>query len=200
MEEQSSTQKGMPLWGWIAILAGLVAGVMLIFGMLEIVMPTQWSAQIWEEMQNDKGQTALYDLRMLNKTQRQEKDIRAWMERIRQEEQSGCAFWLYRKEQDEYVLCLPEQDRTLTNQDLSASEERDGDGEMVLVLRARTNETGEDVNPEEQLFCFRARSDTWRGIRVKVILDGREKEVHKLVAQENKLYSTEEVYIGRDIG
>ena len=55
------------------------------------------------------------------------------------------------------------------------------------------------MTPEEQLFSLKTQSDWWRGIRVKVILDGREKDVCKLASKEEKLYSTEELYIGREI-
>ena len=52
--------------------------------------------------------------------------------------------------------------------------------------------------PEETLYCFATTSDSWNGIRVRVILDGREQEVRKLTSIGDRLYSTEETYIGRD--
>ena len=51
MEEN---KKEFPLAGWIAVLVALVVGVVLIFAMLEMVMPKQWSAQIWDEMTVEK--------------------------------------------------------------------------------------------------------------------------------------------------
>lgn len=69
---------------------------------------------------------------------------------------------------------------------------------MCLVLRARTPENSEPVAPEETLYCFATTSDSWNGIRVRVILDGREQEVRKLTSIGDRLYSTEETYIGRD--
>lgn len=197
MEENNTRKKEFPLAGWIAILAALVVGVILIFAMLEEVMPKQWGAQIWDEMTVEKGQSGTYFMRMLQSEELEDKDIRSWLGRAGEEEEA--VYWLYRQESDEYVLYLPQQDRVLTLEDLTASEEKDEDGETNLVLRARTSEESEEITPEEQLFCIRTDSKEWRGIRIKVILDGREKNVNKLVSKGDKLYSTEEVYIGRDV-
>ena len=199
MEENNIPKKEMPLAGWIAILVALVAGVVLIFTMLEIVMPKQWDAQTWDEMTVEKGRSGSYQIRMLQETEWEDPDIRTWLEHAEAEDVEDGVFWLYRQDSDEYVLYLPQQDRALAKEDLSASEENDSDGEITLVLRARTPEEGGEVDPEKQLFAIRTDSEAWRGIRVKVILDGREKDVYKLASKEGKLYSTEEVYIGRDI-
>ena len=188
MEEQ---KREFPLLGWVAILAALVLGVIGIFAMLERVMPKEWEAQIWTESPSNSA----YEVRMLEEDESQEKDVRAWLERTG----GDGAFWLYRKDRDEYVLYLPRQDRTLELTDLSFDEETDTDGETVLVLRARTAEDSREVDPVTQLFCCRTHSERWKGIRVRVILDGREKEVHKLVSVGDAVYSTEEVYIGRDV-
>lgn len=191
-------KKELPLIGWLAILAALVIGVILIFAGLEVVMPKEWKGQIWTTMQNKDGQDTVYDLRLLEKSDRQDKDIQAWLTRA-DEEGEDSAFWLCRKDKEEYVLYLPMQDRVLKGSDLTATDEEDEDGEIVLVLRARTGEKSGEIDPADQLFALQTRSERWRGIRVKVVLDGREKDVHKLVSTDNKLYSPEEVYIGRDI-
>ena len=196
MEENKTQAKEFPLAGWIAILAALVVGVILIFAMLEMVMPKQWSAQVWDEMTVEKGQSGTYFMRMLTEEERESKEIRIWLERADEED---CACLLYRQENDEYVLYLPQQDRVLTLGDVTVSEEKDEDGETNLIIRARTAENSEEIDPEEQLFCIRTDSKDWRGIRIKVVLDGREKDVEKLVSKGDKLYSTEEVYIGRDV-
>lgn len=69
---------------------------------------------------------------------------------------------------------------------------------MCLVLRAAPRRTASRWRPEETLYCFATTSDSWNGIRVRVILDGREQEVRKLTSIGDRLYSTEETYIGRD--
>ena len=196
MEENKTQTKEFPLAGWIAILVALVVGVVLIFAMLEMVMPKQWSAQIWDEMTVEKGQSGTYFMRMLPEEEQESKEIRTWLERA---EEENTAYWLYRQESDEYVLYPPQQDREMMLEDLTVSEEKDEDGEINLIIRARTAEDSEEVEPEEQLFCIRTQSESWRGIRIKVVLDGREKDVSKLVSKGDKLYSTEEVYIGRDV-
>ena len=196
MEENKTQTKEFPLAGWIAILVALVVGVVLIFAMLEMVMPKQWDAQIWDEMTVEKGQSGTYFMRMLTEEEQESREIRGWLERSG--EVDGV-YWLYRQESDEYVLYLPQQDRVMTLEDLTVSEEQDEDGEINLIIRARTAEESQEVEPEEQLFCIRTDSESWRGIRLKVVLDGREKDVSKLVSKGDKLYSTEEVYIGRDV-
>ena len=113
-------------------------------------------------------------------------------------ETEGIVFWLYRQDTDEYLLYLPDQDRSLLEGGLTASEETEEDSEVCLVLRARTPENSKPVAPEETLYCFATTSDSWNGIRVRVILDGREQEVRKLTSIGDRLYSTEETYIGRD--
>ena len=113
-------------------------------------------------------------------------------------ETEGIVFWLYRQDTDEYLLYLPDQDHSLLEGGLTASEETEEDSEVCLVLRARTPENSKPVAPEETLYCFATTSDSWNGIRVRVILDGREQEVRKLTSIGDRLYSTEETYIGRD--
>ena len=103
-----------------------------------------------------------------------------------------------RLEEDDYLLCLPGQDRSLSASSFTATEERDPDGMIALVLRVRTPETGESVEPGSQLFCLRTQSNQWQGVRLRIIVDGREQAVNKLAEQNGQLYSTEEVYVGRD--
>lgn len=197
-KEQDKKRERNMMLAMIALVVILFAGVKLIFAGLEQVLPDQWSAQVWEDMQTDKGGLALYDLRMISPEELEaegSKDIRAWLEESAVGE--AGAYWLCRRDTGEYVLYLPTQDRAISLADITATEETDPDGEAVLVLRVRTPEAGETVVPEEQLFCIKTESESWRGIRLRVILDGREQEAAKRVSQEGRLYSAEEVYIGR---
>ena len=203
--ENEVEKKEKSLAFWIILLAALVAGVVGLFALLEFMMPDSWDAQIWDEMTVEKGLSGTYQMRMLDEQERGEGTVRTWLEDItfRRALESDLrklehkAYWLYLQEADMYVLYLPEQDRSLDLDDLTVSEEGDTNGEVTLVIRGRTAEDSEQIAPEEQLFAIQTSSETWRGIRVSVILDGREKEVEKLVGKEGKLYSTEEVYIGR---
>ena len=71
-------------------------------------------------------------------------------------------------------------------------------GAGICYPPGRRSRRDRDLAPEETLYCFATTSDSWNGIRVRVILDGREQEVRKLTSIGDRLYSTEETYIGRD--
>lgn len=197
--ETKKSNQTLVILGLIVLIAALFVGIKVIFAGLAAMLPHEETSR-YTMLTDEKGQTSAYGAHLLTEEERQEQDIRDWLARIREETAGGsAAFWLCRVDAGEYILYLPEQDRTLSTADITAAEEKDGDGEIVLVLRLRTPENGAEVTPEEQLFSLKTQSDWWRGIRVKVILDGREKDVCKLASKEGKLYSTEELYIGRDI-
>ena len=193
MENQVET-KEKSLGFWLAMLAVLTIVIVGLFALLKVSLPNSWEAQIWDEMTVEKTTEGTYQMRMLDERERNEKIVRTWLEQAGDEED---ACWLYVQEEDYYVLYLPGQDRVLGLQDLTVAEEADVNGEVTLVIRGRTAEGSEQILPEEQLFAIKTNSSVWRGIRVSVILDGREKDMEKLVAKDGKLYSTEEVYIGR---
>ena len=196
MEHEVQT-KDKSLALYIALLVALFVSIVGLFALLKGMAPTSWEAQIWDNMTTEKTVGGTYQMRMLDERERADKTIQTWLEKAG-EEDADAAFWLYLMEEDYYVLYLPEQDRTLGLADITVSEETEKGGtENTLVIRARTSEKSEEIIPEEQLFAIKTNSETWRGIRLSVILDGREKEVRKLVAKDGGLYSTEEVYIGR---
>lgn len=200
----SETQKKQPnqilvILGLLALIAVLFIGIKVIFAGLGAMLPREESSR-YTMLADESGQNTAYGARLLTGEEVRAEEVQKWLDRAREQAGEGAAFWLYRADTDEYVLYLPEQDRTFSPADVTATEEKDGDGETVLVLRIRTPEEGTEAAPEEQLFSFRTQSERWRGIRLRVILDGREKDVCKLAAKEGKLYSTEELYIGRDIG
>ena len=196
MEHEVQT-KDKSLILYIALLVALFVAIVGLFALLKGMAPTSWEAQIWDTMNTEKVVGGTYQMRMLDERERGDKTIQNWLEKAG-EEDADAAFWLYLMEEDYYVLYLPEQDRTLGLADITVSEETEKGGtENTLVIRARTSEKSEEILPEEQLFAIKTNSETWRGIRLSVILDGREKEVRKLVAKDGGLYSTEEVYIGR---
>ena len=204
MENQVET-KEKSLGFWLAVLAVLTIGVVGLFALLKVSLPNSWEAQIWDEMTVEKTAEGSYQMRMLDERERTDGDVRLWMEQVLAERADVSdlnslkdeAYWLYLQEEDYYVLYLPEQDRVLKLQDLTVTEEADLSGEVTMVIRARTAEDSEQIVPEEQLFAIKTNSGAWRGIRLSVILDGREKDVNKLVAKDGKLFTAEEVYIGR---
>ena len=204
MENQVET-KEKSLGFWLAVLAALTIGIIGLFAVLKATLPNSWEAQIWDEMTVEKTAEGSYQMRMLDEHERTDGDVRLWMDKVLLDRAlvsdlgalKDKVYWLYLQEEDYYVLYLPEQDRVLNLQDLTVAEEADLSGEVTLVIRARTAEDSEQIVPEEQLFAIKTNSGAWRGIRVSVILDGREKSVEKLVAKDGGLYSAEEVYIGR---
>ena len=107
-------------------------------------------------------------------------------------------FWLYRQDVDEYVLYMPEQDRQLQHGDITVREEKGEDGQVTLVIRLRTPEGAEQVEPKEQLLSFSTTSVKWNGIRLSIILDGREQGIYVLTSKGNDLFTTAESYIGRN--
>ena len=196
MEHEVQT-KDKSLALYIALLVALFVAIVGLFALLKGMAPTSWEAQIWDTMTTEKTVGGTYQMRMLDERERGDKTIQTWLEKAG-EEDADAAFWLYLMEEDYYVLYLPGQDRTLGLADITVSEDTEKGGtENTLVIRARTSEKSEEILPEEQLFAIKTNSETWRGIRLSIILDGREKEVRKLVAKDGGLYSTEEVYIGR---
>lgn len=201
-ETQNNRKNTWIIIGMIALIVVLMVCVRLIFDGLEAVLP-QPQPSPYTQLNDETGQPSAFGMRLLGEEERQAADIQGWLESSRDwvsgEHAGGAysAFWLYRQDTDEYVLCLPDQDRALAAGDFTATEEKDEDGELTLVLRARTPEKGEGAVPEEQLLAFATQSERWRGIRIKVVLDGRERNVYKLTSKGNRLYSTEEAYIGR---
>ncbi len=186
MEEKKKGIMGIAV-PMLAIIV-LFISVKFMFGLIEGVMPDQWAAQVWDDMYNEKDGISPYDLRMIPEEEFVYSDLKSWMKIVTEECQENQVFWLYRQEQGEYVLYLPNQDRVLKNRDLSATEEMMPDGRVTLVLRARTPEDSEDIVPEEQLFCIKSESVEWDGHRIRVILDGRTQDVVKMSAMGANIY------------
>lgn len=190
MEEKKNKSELKSIFGILILILGLFAGVKLMFSAMEDFMPKQWDAQIWDDMETVKG-SGVYNLRMIPEKESQNKDIQKWLDYANEQDEENQVFWLCRQESGEYVLYLPEQDRVLANADLTVSEEKMDDGRVSLVLRARTPEKSDEIEPEEQLFCIKTNSTDWDGQRVKVILDGREQTVVQINAQGEHLYTAD---------
>lgn len=191
MEENKMKSEKTSIIAMLLVVVVMVIGVKFIFAAMEVIMPDQWDAQVWEEMQTEKGGTALYDLRMIVGEEFKDQDIQKWLTYAIQNEDEEQVFWLNRQERGEYVLYLPTQDRVLEKKDLSASEEMMADGRVTLVIRARTPEDSAKTSPEEQLFCMKSDSVEWDGQRLKVILDGREQTVVQINSQGNRVYTAD---------
>ncbi|MEA4933937.1 MAG: hypothetical protein VB071_10250 [Lawsonibacter sp.] len=189
--------------GMVVLIVVLAFASQMVFQGLGAMIPRR-EAGSFTTLNRADGELGAYGLRPLESEERQAADIQGWLGSAREwvsgenSTQEYSTFWLYRQDTDEYVLYLPDQDRTLSAADFTADEERDQDGEITLTLRARTPEGGEKAVPEEQLFSLQTRSEEWRGIRVKLVLEGRERHVYKMTSRGDRLYSADEMYIGRD--
>ena len=191
MEENKMKSEKKGVLAMLLVLVAVVIGVKFIFAGMEAIMPKQWDAQVWEDMQTEQGTTALYDLRMVSEEELQEQDIQKWLTYAMENEEQEQSFWLNRQERGEYIFYLPAQDRVLKNKDISATEEIMDDGRVTLVIRARTPEDSAKISPEEQLFCMKSESAEWDGQRVKVILDGREQTVVRINGQGDRIYTAD---------
>ena len=205
MEEN---KKELPLGFWIGLTAVLVASAFGIFALLGLMAPEGWeesnAGSGWQAMLSQDGGPTAYNMRTLSEKERGSADVTKWMtasgDYVAQElngEMENQVFWLYRQDSDEYVLYMPGQDRVLTWSDVIPAEEKDEDGQVTLVLRVRTPEGAEEVEPKEQLLAFYTTSAKWNGIRISVILDGREQNVYTLTSKGDELFTTTESYIGR---
>ena len=187
---------GMSVWVMLLIIAGLFVGIKLIFWGIQHSLK-QVGGDIHVSVLQENGRPSQYGVRRLSEEERKLSDVQIWLDGVEDEEAEDTVYWLYRQAEDEYLLYMPEQDRVLADTDLTADEKRQEDGEITLVLRARTPEDAEEVEPEDQILAFNTTSEKWRGIRVRVLLDGREQTVEKRVATGPEIHTTEEVYIGR---
>ena len=189
MNENEKKNGWLPILGYVALIVVLFIGIKVVFAGLGRAIPKTEDVQPqFTALDNREGQQVSYGLRLLTDEEAQSDEVRP----------DAGAYWLVRLEEDDYLLCLPGQDRSLSASSFTATEERDPDGMIALVLRVRTPETGESVEPGSQLFCLRTQSNQWQGVRLRIIVDGREQAVNKLAEQNGQLYSTEEVYVGRD--
>jgi len=203
MEEK---KKELPLIFWIGMIVVAFVAALGIFGMLDKMVPNGWekTTSIWQDVLSKDGGPTAYSMRQLAVKEREDTDVQRWLTASRdyaaQEldgETDDQVFWLYRQDTDEYVLYMPEQDRVITNLDVTANEQKDEDGQVTLVLRIRTPEGAEEVAPKEQLLAFQTESVKWNGIRLSVILDGREQNIYTLTSKGEELFTTNESYIGR---
>ena len=205
MENQVET-KERSLAFWLILLAALFFGVVGIFAMLELVVPAgvQSGTGAWNALYSKDGAPTAYTMRTLGEKDHQTEDVTRWLtasgDYVAQElggDDRDTVFWLYRQDSDEYILCLPEQDREIAPTDVTANEEKDDDGSVRLVIRIRTDENAAEIEPGEQLLSFGTNSEKWNGIRVSVILDGRERKVRIMTSKDGGLFTAEESYIGR---
>ena len=172
MNENEKKNGWLPILGYVALIVVLFIGIKVVFAGLGRAIPKTEDVQPqFTALDNREGQQVSYGLRLLTDEEAQSEEVRQWLGKA--QEQAGPdagAYWLVRLEEDDYLLCLPGQDRSLSASSFTATEERDPDGMIALVLRVRTPETGESVEPGSQLFCLRTQSNQWQGVRLRIIV------------------------------
>lgn len=155
MNENEKKNGWLPILGYVALIVVLFIGIKVVFAGLGRAIPKTEDVQPqFTALDNREGQQVSYGLRLLTDEEAQSEEVRKWLEQAQEQaEPDAGAYWLVRLEEDDYLLCLPGQDRSLSASSFTATEERDPDGMIALVLRVRTPETGESVEPRA-VSCF----------------------------------------------
>ena len=144
MNENEKKNGWLSILGYVALIVVLFIGIKVVFAGLGRVIPKTEDIQPqFTALNNREGQQVSYSLRLLTDEEMQSEEVQQWLDRAREQaEPDTGAYWLVRLEEDDYLLCLPDQDRSLSPGSFTATEERDPDGMIALVLRIRTPETG----------------------------------------------------------
>ncbi len=190
---QGNRKNLIEMLGMAALIVVLVFAAQLVFRGLGTMGP-QREPNPYTVLNGEDGKPGQYSLAPL--VERGE-DVERWLALAKERSEDSCACWLFRQDTGESILYLPTQDRELSAEDFTATEEVDRDGEASLALRIRTPEGSGEADPAQQLFSIQTTSEKWNGVRVRVILDGRELALFKLISIGGELYSSEQADIGR---
>lgn len=164
---------------WLAIIGGCVLilvmffGIKFIFGAMEIIVPKTDPAAIVALPNGMSSDFALYTGTV---DQFDYSMGEQWYDQCKDTTEGYC--YLYGEGDGGRVILvyLPEYDRVLTASDMTIEYKTGADGGRELVLRIRTAEDSQNVQPQEQVLCLLTQvRDEWDG-DLRVILDGREQE------------------------
>lgn len=194
-KSESKRQTGAII-GMIVLIIALFCGIKLIFALLGTIAPEKGNSVTWYQLYTKGGSASSYYMRVLEQGESGAEDIQEWLEPS-QNWNGDEAYLLWLKDEDQYILYLPMQDRAVEAEDITATEELDGDGELALVLRVRTAEDSEEIDPAQRLLAIQTMSKDWNGVRIKLIMDGRETPVNKCVSTGGTVFSADETYMGR---
>lgn len=187
--EEGKKRSNLPMiLGLCVLIAALMFGAACILLALEDMGAKMWAdAPQSTVLTAADGSQSEYQLSVL---QEQGEEVEHWLDQAGAW-QDQSAYWLYRREMEDYLLYLPMQDIALSAADCTATEETGTDGRTDLVLRLRTPEEGAPVEPRDQILVLTTTSKNWTGVDVKVVLDGRALNVYRAVAQGGAVYSAE---------
>lgn len=170
-------KKGMwSIIGLAALVVVLFIGVKIAFAGLDLAIGQNQPEVVRQPLSTESGGDSQWML--LTKSEDND-EVKQWLEKANQTDR---AYWLERQEAGEYLLYLPMQDRAISADDVTVTEE-----DAVLVVRIRTSEGSEAVE-NGQLLVFQDFRSSWTGEQVRVVLDGRELEVQKCIATGGELY------------
>lgn len=108
--------------------------------------------------------------------------IEQWLEGAEQE----TACYLACEDTQEGILYLPMQDLEVGAKDMTATME-ETDGKKTLVLRIRTPEGSDPIDPLAQIMTLQSQED-WDLLSIEVILDGRTLELSKMVYRDGTFW------------
>lgn len=170
-------KKGMwSIIGLAALVVVLFIGVKIAFAGLDLAIGQNQPEVVRQPLSTESGGDSQWML--LNKSEDND-EVKQWLEKA---DQTDRAYWLERQEAGEYLLYLPMQDRAISADDVTVTEE-----DAVLVVRIRTSE-GSEAAENGQLLVFQDFHSSWTGEQVRVVLDGRELTVQKCIATGGELY------------
>lgn len=167
--------------GLIALVVVLFLGVKIAFAGLDLAIGQKQPEVVRQPLSTESGGDSQWMLLTKNEDN---DEVSQWLEKTNQ---SDRAYWLERQEAGEYLLYLPMQDRAISADDITVTQESSQDDGTVLVLRIRTSEGSQAVENGQMLIFQDFRSD-WDGEQVRVVLDGRELRVQKCIATGGELY------------
>lgn len=195
MEEEKKRMQLPIIVGLCALILVLMFGAACILLALEDMGAEKWAnAPQGVALTTTDGQQSEYLLAVL---QERGDEVDRWLDQTGAWQEQN-AYWLYRRETQDYLLYLPMQEIALSAADCTATEETGTDGQTALVLRLRTPEEGETVRPQDQILILTTTSKSWSGVDVKVVLDGRTLSVYQAVTQGGAVYSAETEALDRD--
>lgn len=170
-------KKGMwSIIGLAALVVVLFIGVKIAFAGLDLAIGQKQPEVVRQPLSTESGGDSQWML--LTKSEDND-EVKQWLEKANQTDR---AYWLERQDAGEYLLYLPMQDRAISADDVTVTEE-----DAVLVVRIRTSE-GSEAAENGQLLVFQDFRSSWDGEQVRVVLDGRELEVQKCIATGGELY------------
>lgn len=187
-QSQNNKKTILTIVGLCLLIAFLVFLVQAIFMWIPTWLPQPEKQTIFP-LSQPSGQESGVTWSLLTQTEYQDWDVEDWLAK---DLSDTGACWLNRYGQGQRILYLPQQDRAITAGDITASRETGEEGVERLVLRIRTSEGSEAVDPKTQLMRIGADWENFDQLPVQVILDGRELENQEYYVLGSRLVAADQ--------